>query len=1008
MGSGLGQRPLSEVSPMAQRRNSPIWNQSNTVSAIRNPLLHGEDRSIGKLTHYGQAIKHEPSPHDAPASPRLFWKGRESGSPFQKNTENQAPYDPDSTFSPSRRASLENLKRQSRVRNSNMLRDYKQEYDPATVYVPQRPLAPRRSPERQSQTGASPQKPNPQEDTLAGPRPPSPSKDQSAPAKSSLSRASRFGAKDWGFDPESEIWSELDRHPKSVTFDAAPPQVNEYVMTTPDPSSVASDSRDGSYDTEDDEGDISFDRDSSFDRDDSFDASLEDLEKTPVVLPEDWRYMSPSNMNEALVKEEEDPFTEDEENHSPDPRPSSAQGLSRRHSRVESLDSNGERRPLPPLPNGTPQPAAQRPTSPGKLTAAFERGTAGQRVLPSPPAAASYTKSDITGRNYASMPLEERLRLMMIQEKERASVDSDRTRTEEPCPRATEDEETSDVETPKEKSEEESLAPKDPQDQPEGFSAPHISRDSILRDLRKSESYLDDPYEDSSQPGSSPRPMGYDPDYPIPSLEHDDMYDDDDDTDDDTGSVVIKHEENDDDLYDVPEYDGIMPPKDLSFKSLPEKSDDQSHYSSHSSLAADAEKHAESPPDEGQTTPIPADQAKPELTHNVSEQTQDNPQAHKQTPPQMEPLTTSLQRPATPEVDSPVSAPSSPDSVIRHSIDDDISDSEISVDDDVPPPIATVKAHGAGLKTRPSLTPLDLQTMAATRRQVSGQGPPPVPSLHKQLSNEQEPEQASEDGQPEDPSPPQLGVDVAQRQSSLMKLDIPFSIQEESLGFGLDKEFDRVIETQKVAFELSLSQLYRRVPIGPQDALAHHKEQNANRHIPKQKGYLTRHNTKVVIASSSNDDGVPQTPGQAPADARNPRSAGPAQRKPSQQTWTTVPWNSGPRRASIRTPSSAIRKKPVSGPAPPLPGQQSNVQDAPATIEETEPALSGVLEEGEERGRLFVKVVGMKYLDLPIPRGKITRFQPRRTLFAHLLNRRAVVLFAHAGQRYSLCDHGLA
>ncbi|PKY02769.1 DUF1709-domain-containing protein [Aspergillus campestris IBT 28561] len=912
MGSGLGQRPLSEVSPMAQRRNSPIWNQSN------------------------KAIKHEPSPHDAPASPRLFWKGRESGSPFQKSSENQAPYDPDSTFSPSRRASLENLKRQSRVRNSNMLRDYKQEYDPATVYVPQRPLAPRRSPERQSQTGASLENPNTQDDTLVGPRPPSPSKDQSAPAKSSLSRASRFGAKDWGFDPESEIWSDLDRHPKSVTFDAAPPQVNEYVMTTPDPSSVASDSRDGSYDTEDDEGDMSFDRDSSFDRDDSFDASLEDLEKTPVVLPEDWRYMSPSNANEALVKEEEDPFTEDEENHSPNPRPSAAQGLSRRHSRVESLDSNGERRPLPPLPNGTPQPATQRPTSPGKLTAAFERGTGAQRVLPSPPAAASYTKSDITGRNHASMPLEERLRLMMIQEKERASVDSDRTRTEEPHPRPMEDEESGDVETPKEKSQEESLAIKGPQDHTEGFSAPHISRDSILRDLRKSESYMDDSYEDSSQPGSSPRPMAYDPDYPIPSLEHDDMYDDDDDTDDDTGSVVIKHEEHDDDLYDVPEYDGIMPPKDLSFKSLPDRSDDQSHYSSHS-LAADAEKHAESPPDEGQTTPIPADQAKQELTHNISEKTQQESQAHKQSPPQMEPLRTSLQRPATPEIDSPVSAPSSPDSVIRHSVEDDISDSEISVDDDVPPPIATVKAHGAGLKTRPSLTPLDLQTMAATRRQVSGQGPPPVPSLHKQLSNEQEPEQASEDSQPEDPSPPQLGVDVAQRQSSLMKLDIPFSIQEESLGFGLDKEFDRVIETQK-------------------------------------KGYLTRHNTKVVIASSSNDDGVPQTPGQAPTDARNPRSAGPAQRKPSQQTWTTVPWNSGPRRSSIRTTSGAIRKKPVSGPAPPLPCQQSNVQDAPATIEETEPALSGVLEEGEERGRLFVKVVGMKSLDLPLPRGERSHF----------------------------------
>lgn len=31
MGNGSGQRPLSEVSPMAQRRNSPSWNQVTKV-----------------------------------------------------------------------------------------------------------------------------------------------------------------------------------------------------------------------------------------------------------------------------------------------------------------------------------------------------------------------------------------------------------------------------------------------------------------------------------------------------------------------------------------------------------------------------------------------------------------------------------------------------------------------------------------------------------------------------------------------------------------------------------------------------------------------------------------------------------------------------------------------------------------------------------------------------------------------------------------------------------------
>lgn len=268
------------------------------------------------------------STFEVSSSPRLFWQGRESGSPFPRNSENQAPYNPDSPYSASKRPSLENLKRASRVKNSNMLRERNQEYDPASVYVPQRPLATNRSPQKQPQSNSSPQQPQNRNDRQPGPRPPSPSKDQVSPAKSSLSRASRFGVKGTGFDPESEIWSDLDsvgnRYPKSVTFDAAPPQVNEYEMTTPDPSSIASESRDGSYDSEEDEGDVSFDRESSLDRDDSFDASLEDLEKTPVVLPDDWRYMSPSCANDELVKED-DPFTEDDESHSPGPTTPSQQ-----------------------------------------------------------------------------------------------------------------------------------------------------------------------------------------------------------------------------------------------------------------------------------------------------------------------------------------------------------------------------------------------------------------------------------------------------------------------------------------------------------------------------------------------------------------------------------------------------------------------------------------------------------------------------------------------------------
>ncbi|KAE8359795.1 hypothetical protein BDV27DRAFT_162299 [Aspergillus caelatus] len=944
MGSSTGQRPLSEVSPMAQRRNSPVWNQNTKM------------------------MRNSTDAYDVKSSPRLFWQGRESGSPFPKTQENQVPYDPESPFSSSKRPSIENLKRQSRVRNSNMLRDYNQEYDPTNVYVPHRPLATSRSPQKEAQSTQPSQMSNRQEAGPIGPRPPSPSKEQAPPAKSSLSRASRFGVKDMGFDPENEIWSDADnRHAKSVTFDAAPPQVNEYEMTTPDPSSIASDSREGSYDSDEDEfPDISFDRDSLTDREDSFDASLEDLEKTPVVLPEDWRYMSPSSANDDLVKEDEDPFTEDEESHNPDPRPPSRQETSEKHAPVESLDSNGEPRPLPPLPGRTSFPP--NPSSPSKLASAFELGSGSQRVLPSPPGPASYSKSDITEFGHSSMSLEDRLRLMAIQENGQEDAKPEHQDIE---PHSKPDDgnqgETETHSNQPEQHDTEATG-EAPGAAPEAFSPPHISRDSILRDLRRSESFMDDSFDESSQIPSSPHSyMNYDPDVPIPSLENDDDMLHDGDDYDDTNSVVIKQEEeHDNDLYDIPDYYETIPSKDSSLKSLKDKlaSDEDSQYPSQQIEDDLTEKGSSRNSDAGQATPVRADQDDKVLTEETPQETQAEPAPGSK----MSTIKEALQRPITPEGDGQISEPSTPDSVIRHPVDDD-SDTEAPPEESVPDPIATVKAPGTGLKTRPSLTPADLESMAATRRRISGQNPPPMPGLSKQQSNE------SEHSAPEDTTPSQPAKEVSQRQSSLVKLDIPFSIQEESLGFGLDKEFDRVIENQKVAFEISLSQLYSRA--GPnrhvQNCLGNITEQIANEQIPKQRGYLMRHNTKVIIASSRNEDEPATAPGAAPTDSRGTKSAIPTPRKASQQTWTTVPWNGQTRRASIRQ-ASGIRKKPVPGPVPPLPGQQSNVQENPATIEENEPALNGALDEGEERGRLFVKVVGMKYLDLPLPRGERSYF----------------------------------
>ncbi|KAL2848836.1 hypothetical protein BJY01DRAFT_211429 [Aspergillus pseudoustus] len=930
MGGSTGQRPLSEVSPMAQRRNSPVW--SPGARATKNG---------------------ESSPFESPSSTRLFWQGRDSGSPFQKSSENHAPYDPDTGFTPHKRPSIENLKRASRVKNNSMWRDYNHEYDPAHVYVPQRPLAiGRASPQRQVEAATTACLPQSPERAQLTPRPPSPSKDQVAPAKSSLSRASRFGTKDMAFDPENEIWSDIDgtRYTKSVTFDAAPPQVNEYEMTTPDPSSIASESRDGSYDSEEDEADMSFDHDASFDRDDSFDASLEDLEKTPVVLPEDWRFMSPETANPELVKEDEDPFTS-EGTHSPEPRPSSRQMAPAKHSRVESLDSNGERRPLPPLPAIQGLSFAQRAPSPDKLAAAFELGSGGQRTLPAPPGPASYSKSDISELSHSSMSLEDRLRLMMIQREEREK-ESEQETSKALTPKGENNQSKEDDESKASKNSEAEEASKS--DAPDTFSAPRISRDSILRGLRRGNSSLDDPYEPAPQRGSRDRRYSdYDPDVPIPSLENDDDYYEDDD-DDDTSSVIIKQEQEDDHevLYNIPDYYGTIPSKDSSFKSLQDthNEDGDSQYSNHSMEEIFSKSNGSSA---SEATPVPSERPEETTKDNETPGAAADSQNEQAPVPKMTAMLESLRRPVTPENREDISAPSTPDSVIRHPLDDEISDLEESADESIPDPIATVKAPGAALKIRPSLTPADIEQMAATRRKVSGQIPPPPqdqtqdePKVGEEEQTEQDTEaehveeqEEEEKSSPTDTLQPQPST-ATPRKPSFMKLDIPFSIQEdEGLGFGLDKEFDRVIESQK-------------------------------------RGYLMRHNTKVIVASSRPEEEPVPTPtsGEASAEAKSTKSAASPQRKVSQQTWTTVPWNSGARRASIRTPSGAIRKKPVAGPVPPLPGQPSAAQEPPTPVEEIEPTFNTAFEDGEERGRLFVKVVGLKYLDLPLPRGERSYF----------------------------------
>ena len=663
---------------------------------------------------------------------RLFWKGRES-SPMSPGSENRSPYNPDS-ISTSKRPSVENLRRVSKVTNSSIIAHEQQgDYDPANVYVPQRPLLGHRLSQRKPNDNnevketvreQSVEKSSEIENTPKAA--PLPDKDHASPNKSSMSKGHRIGEAVRGSD--GEIWDDASRHLKTVTFDAAPPQINEYEMSTPDLSMVTSGSHAGSDGSEEDEGgelDLSFDPDLSGDRDDSFDASLEDLEKTPVVLPDDWRFMSPDNADDALVNEQEDPFTDHQQERSEQP-------ASDPHSEPSLHESNPERRPLPPLPSMRTAENA-RPSSGGRLP----------WPLCSQPISGNQPRDG--GLELASTSLEDTLHAMMLNDAERATHSAMEPTNGKYSQAAKESNVTA------------------PDSMPGSMASPRISRESILRDIRSSNS----DYDGSSFQLKTSMPGAYEPDVPIPTLEGDDT------------SVEIKQEEQDDDLFAVPQQGQI------SHDNAHTEHDDESEYS------REEDPRQQNASSDGSAASA-VDMAKPDNGQHVT--------APLETPRQE----TSL-RPQTPENgEADVSDEfSTPESVVRHSVDEE----RPAEEENVPIPAATVKASGGKLKTRPSLSKADTAAMAATRRRVSGQAPPPMLSFNDE-------QQSSNDSQPSASNGmlPELNVPVQdtsrapkpQRHTSLLKLDIPFSIQEESLGFGLDKEFDRVMETQKVPSSLPI------------------------------------------------------------------------------------------------------------------------------------------------------------------------------------------------------------
>lgn len=120
-----------------------------------------------------------------------------------------------------------------------------------------------------------------------------------------------------------------------------------------------------------------------------------------------------------------------------------------------------------------------------------------------------------------------------------------------------------------------------------------------------------------------------------------------------------------------------------------------------------------------------------------------------------------------------------------------------------------------------------------------------------------------------------------------------------------------------------------------------------------------RQNTRVIHASSRDPEEDETEPVPRPGHSRT-------------QSWSVEPWRTSTRRKSQRDSTGAVvvRKRPSAGGAiPPLPGKDGKV--LPIVDENEAASVASQVEDGAERGRLFVKVIGVKDLTLPLPQGMI-------------------------------------
>lgn len=1020
-------------------------------------------------------------------------------SPSRLSTDNTSDREQSpGLLSPKRRASIEKLKQAGRVKQSNIFAlETKDAYDPSSLPIVERPSANRPlsgglannsftrfdSIKKENNPLQSPKRPSGHKRTESETAVPlisssyaksisSPQKEPaSSPTKSSLSRTSQFGG---SFEHETHPWSDgddraptpraLHRHNKSVTFHEADPEINVYENPTPEPSvSAASGSREGSFDSEEYYDEYSFDRGSSADpyqNDDSFDG---DLDKAPVVMPDEWSRMSPDAARRDLVDDGDDVFE------------GSSLDLHRNLRRSESVTSDGESRPLPPLP-------AFMNDRRNSAAVAAERASSLARNLPSPPKRASCSKEEILKM---TRPSEQWLNLGSHGEAIERPSSKDSDGHAELTITNLDTGEKLDVQVKEEEVEEESQLG----DLADFDAPPKISRESILRKVRNSKYEFDDEDDTPTEAGDSPARPSYkelammDPDEPIPSREnsHDvsehylssHIHDR-----DESVEVEIKDEPMDDDAIDlsaIPAIDESL----LEASRSPSRMEDYERQSSvlrhdmsdegdsesqYSSVEPDAEgtilqaeqgQEPEAEAEDGKEKLEDAmqlltvkDFSQPEVTTKKSisgdfmglpsylasddfdfgmkdyivaspapEVTVKNidilaeapllrPASALEARAEVKPAMKDLPRPTYDgaDYDDPdCSPPGSPDSVIHHS------SSEVQAFEELPasaqpveeaPVIperrATIKTNGQ-LKARPSATPADLRMMAEQRRIVStGHPVPPIPQAYQveagQTSEvEEELSQCSSDGnESKADSAVEPSEETTRRRESRkqlkLDLDIPhITADDGDDGLGLEHEFERVIESQKVRHRISTNRSVRQGSAfqqGPTPYSPHQTRAGANQFPRKQKGYLMRQNTKLVVATNRNfsgeSDGTaksiegPMSPtAEARPGSRGTRSANSSPRKGS-GILETEAWNGKSRRKSQRQASAAQYN---SGPAPPLPGQASALGVVNEDFAAGTSSLEDDVGEGVERGRLFVKVAGVKDLDLPMPKNDRLYFQ---------------------------------